>query len=105
MARSLGDLTDEELIAEFQHDNEAAFTELVQRFKDPLTNFAYRFLGDWDDCYDVVQETFIRVYRRRHSYKPIAKFSTWIYTIASNLAKSQLRRKKFNSLFRFGGRT
>ena len=101
MAKPLGEFTDEELIAEFQQGNEGAFTELVMRFKDPLTNFAYRFMGDWDECYDIVQETFIRVYRGRHSYKPIAKFSTWIYTIASNLAKNELRNRSRNPLVLF----
>jgi len=101
MAKALANQTDEELIAEFQGDNEAAFTLLVGRYKDQLTNFVFRFIGDWDECNDVVQETFVRVYRRRHAYKPVAKFSTWIYTIATNLAKTSLRRRKLRGLFSF----
>ncbi len=93
--------TDEELIVGFQKGNTAAFDQLVSRFKDPLTNYVFRFLGDWDECSDVVQETFVRVYQNRDSYKPIAKFSTWIYTIATNVAKSRLRRKGFMQLFSF----
>lgn len=104
MPKTLSELTDEELIAEFQEENEAAFTLLVGRFKDPLTNFVFRFIGDWDDCNDIVQETFIRVYRSKHSYKPVAKFSTWVYTIATNLAKTQLRRKKLRSVVTFWGK-
>lgn len=104
MSKTLSELTDEELIAEFQRDNEAAFTLLVGRFKDPLTNFVFRFIGDWDDCNDIVQEAFIRVYRSKHSYKPVAKFSTWVYTIATNLAKTQLRRKKLRNVVTFWGR-
>jgi len=103
-AKPLSELSDEELIAEFQQDNEAAFTELVGRYKDPLTNFTYRFLGDWDECCDAVQDTFVRVYRSRHSYKPIAKFSTWLYTIATNLSKSYLRKRKFRSALGLGTR-
>lgn len=95
-------LTDEELITAFQQDVGPAFSELVARYKDPLTNFVFRFVGDRDDCDDIVQETFVRVYKNKHSYKPIAKFSTWIYTIATNLAKTQLRRRKVRSLFSFG---
>jgi RNA polymerase sigma-70 factor (ECF subfamily) len=90
--------SDEELIAELQRDDDAAFDILVDRYKDPLKNFVYRFVGDPDEAHDIVQETLIRVYRSRNSYKPGAKFSTWIYTIATNLAKSHLRRRKLRTL-------
>ncbi len=93
IAEPLERRTDEALIAEFQRGNTAAFTLLVHRYKDPLTNFVYRFLGDWDECNDAVQDTFVRVFQNRDAYKPIAKFSTWIYTIATNVAKSRLRRR------------
>lgn len=85
--------TDEELMASFQEGSEDAFNEIVARFRDPLMNFVFRFLGNYDDSVDVVQETFVRVYRKRDMYRPIARFSTWIYTIASNLAKTELRRR------------
>ncbi len=93
--------TDEELIVGFQKGTAAAFDILVARYKDPLTNYVFRFLGDWDDCSDVVQETFVRVYQNRTSYRPIARFSTWIYTIATNVAKSRLRKKGFLQVFSF----
>ena len=86
--------TDEELIARFQNGEMEAFDSIVQRYKDPLINFVYHFLGDRIDAEDVVQETFLRVYRNKHLYRNIAKFSTWIYTIASNLAKTELRRRR-----------
>ena len=86
--------SDEELIAAFQQGNVAAFTLLVGRYKDRLMNFVFRYLGDYDDADDVVQETFVRVYRNKALYRPVAKFSTWIYTIATNLAKTQLRRRR-----------
>ena len=98
MSKLLQDQTDEELIGEFQRLNDAAFEILVVRYKDQLTNFAFRFVGDWDDCNDIVQETFVRVFRNRSSYKPLAKFSTWIYTIAANVAKTALRRRKLKRL-------
>lgn len=91
--------TDEELIGAFQRGDASAFDALVGRYKDQLTNFAFRFLGDFDEADDVVQETFIRVYRKGETYRPVARFSTWIYTIASNLAKTHLRRMKRGSLF------
>jgi RNA polymerase sigma-70 factor (ECF subfamily) len=101
MSIPLSRLSDEELIAEAQNDNEVAFNLLVGRYKDPLMNFVFRFVGDLDDCEDIVQETFIRVYRSRKSYRPVAKFSTWAYTIATNLAKSHLRRKKLRKIITF----
>ena len=92
-------VTDEELIRAFQQGDVDAFTALVGRFKNPLLNFVYRFLGDYDEADDVVQETFLRLYRNKQSYQPVAKFSTWLYTIATNLAKTQLRRRKRRALF------
>ena len=92
------DPSDESLMSLFQQGNAPAFALLVERYKDELTNFARRFLGDRDEAEDVVQETFVRVWRSRESYTPAARFSTWIYTIASNLAKTRLRRW---SLWRF----
>lgn len=98
--RNFYDLTDEELILEFQqNDTVRAFEILVSRYKNPLTNFVFRFLGDAESCADVVQETFIKVYKNKHSYKTIAKFSTWVYTIAGNLAKSELYRRKRKNQF------
>jgi RNA polymerase sigma-70 factor (ECF subfamily) len=91
-------LTDEELIAKFQNGDLYAFENIVQRYKDPLINFVYQFLNDRIDSEDVVQETFLRVYRNKHLYRNIAKFSTWIYTIASNLAKTELRRRRRRKL-------
>lgn len=97
---NLNDWTDEQLILEFQQNNTVrAFEILVQRFKNPLTNFVFRFLGDMEMCNDVVQETMIKVYRNKDSYKSIAKFSTWIYTIAGNLAKTELARRKRRNAF------
>lgn len=90
--------TDEELIEQFQHDNLYAFEEIVKRYKDQLVNFAYRFLGDVEDAEDIVQETFLRVYRKKKAYRNIAKFSTWIYTITGNLSKTELRRRKRRKL-------
>lgn len=93
--KELKEYSDEELILDFQiNDNIKAFNILVQRYKNPLTNYVFRFLGDYEACVDVVQETMIRVFRNKDSYKSIAKFSTWIYTIAGNLAKTELQRRK-----------
>lgn len=97
--KSVGALTDEDLILAFQQGDVAAFEEIVRRYRDPLFNFVVRLLGDAFFSEDVVQETFLRVYRNKHRYHQVAKFSTWIYTIASNLAKTELRRRKVRNFF------
>jgi len=88
-------MTDEELVKAFVEGSEDAFTLLVGKYKNPLVNYVYRILGDYDDALDIVQDTFLRLHGKAHTYRPVAKFSTWIYTIASNLAKSDLRRRKW----------
>ena len=86
--------TDEELIATFQNGNEQAYIELVRRYRNRLMTFVFRFLGDMDISEDIVQDTMVKVYTHKHYYKEIAKFSTWIYTIAGNFAKTELRKRK-----------
>ncbi|MDP8218568.1 MAG: sigma-70 family RNA polymerase sigma factor [Candidatus Theseobacter exili] len=71
-----------------------SFDVLVDRYKNRLMNFVFRFVKDYDVSEDIVQETFLRVFRKSRDYKAIANFSTWIFTIAGNLAKSELRRRK-----------
>jgi RNA polymerase sigma-70 factor, ECF subfamily len=99
MANPVGAPTDEDLILAFQNGDVSAFEEIVRRYRDPLFNFVVRLLGDAFFSEDIVQETFLRVYRNRHRYHQVAKFSTWIYTIASNLAKTELRRRKVRNFF------
>lgn len=91
---ALSPMSDEDLMSHFQAGTVEAFDILVNRYKDPLTNYIYRFLGDMKECEDLLQETFLRVYRNRHSYRRIARFSTWLYTIAGNLARSEYRKRK-----------
>ncbi len=91
---ALSPMSDEDLMSQFQAGTVEAFNILVGRYKDPLTNYIYRFLGDMKECEDLLQETFLRVYRNRHSYRRIARFSTWLYTIAGNLARSEYRKRK-----------
>jgi len=88
------DKTDEDLIEEFQDDNVSAYNQLVYRYKDRLLNYIYQFVHDRDLAEDLLQDTFLKLYTHKHSYKKIAKFSTWIYTIAGNFAKTELRKKK-----------
>ncbi|MFO7810194.1 MAG: sigma-70 family RNA polymerase sigma factor [Candidatus Delongbacteria bacterium] len=90
--------TDEELMFRFQKGDENAYNEIVERFKNKLLNYIYYFMKDREAAEDIVQDTFIRVYLNKDKYKEIAKVSTWIYTIAKNLAKTALSRaSKMNS--------
>ncbi|MEK7729237.1 MAG: sigma-70 family RNA polymerase sigma factor [candidate division KSB1 bacterium] len=87
-------VSDEDLIERFQQGDASAYDQIVRRYKDQLLNFVFRFLAISEEAEDVVQETFLRVYRNRFAYTRVAKFSTWIYTIAGNLARTELRRRK-----------
>ena len=86
--------TDEELIFRFQNGDEQSYIELVKRYKDRLINFVFRLVNDRDQAEDIIQDTMLKLYTHKHYYKNIAKFSTWIYTIAGNFAKTELRKKK-----------
>ena len=86
--------TDEELISRFQNGDEQAYIALVNRYKDKLINFVYRLVNDRDQAEDIIQDTMLKLYTHKHYYRNIAKFSTWIYTIAGNFAKTELRKKK-----------
>jgi len=86
--------TDEQLIAEFQKEKVEAFNEIVFRYKDKLINFLFRYTGSREEAEDLAQDTFLKLYKSKHLYKEIAKFSTWFYTIAINIAKTNLRKKK-----------
>ncbi len=99
--RQLGTLEDADLVARYLDGERFAFHELVRRYQDRLLNFIYRTIGDRDRAEDLVQETFVRVYRHMHRFDPTKKFSTWIYTIASNLAKNELRNRSRNPLVLF----
>ena len=87
-------IPDKDLLLDLVNGDMAAFEVIVDRYKNRLLNFVYRFVKDYDVAEDIVQETFLRVFRKRRDYKAIANFSTWIFTIAGNLAKSELRRRK-----------
>jgi RNA polymerase sigma-70 factor, ECF subfamily len=97
----LKQLDDSGVVAAFLAGERRAFTELVERYQNRLLNFVYRTTGDRERAEDLVQETFIRVYRHLHRFDQSKKFSTWVYTIASNLAKNELRNRSRNPLILF----
>ena len=94
-------LDDSELVTAFLDGEERAFGMLVERYQTRLLNFIYRTIGDRERGEDLVQEVFIRVYRHLHRFDRSKKFSTWVYTIASNLAKNELRNRSRNPLVFF----
>ena len=94
-------MDDAQVVNAFLGGEERAFQELVDRYQTRLLNFVYRVIGDREKAEDLVQEVYIRVYRHLHRFDRSKKFSTWIYTIASNLAKNELRNRSRNPLVLF----
>ena len=86
MARS-----DVQLMLEAKAGNDASFEHLLQRYRTPLVNFLYRMVRDSGTAEDLAQEVFLRVYRARHGYEASAKFTTWLFRIATNLALNRIR--------------
>ena len=88
------DISDEVLIKQFQNGDVRSFNQIVFRYKDRLIHFVNGFVHDIDKAEDLVQDTFMKLYTHKDSYREIAKFSTWLYTIAGNLARTELRKLK-----------
>ncbi len=97
----LADLTDEELVTAHLDGRPGAFKHLYDRYRDRLVHFIIRKTGDPDRAQDLVQEAFIRVTRHLHRFDTTKKFSTWVYTIASNLSKNELRNRSRSPLVLF----
>jgi RNA polymerase sigma-70 factor (ECF subfamily) len=87
-----------ELVAAHLAGDGRAFQELVRCYQSRLQSFVYRMIGDRERAEDLVQEAFVRVHRHLHRFDRTRKFSTWIYTIASNLAKNELRNRSRSPL-------
>jgi len=94
-------LDDSELVAAHLDGRHGAFDELYSRYRDRLVYFIARKTGDRDRAEDLVQEAFIRVTRHLHRFDQSKKFSTWIYTICSNLSKNELRNRSRSPLVLF----
>lgn len=89
-----GEPTDLELVGRAQADDIEAFELLFARYKQKIVNFVYHFLGERHSAEDVTQQTFIKVYRNLSAFRPTGKVSSWIYRIAANQAKDELRKLK-----------
>lgn len=85
---------DDSLAARIRDGDDAALTELMDRYKRPILNFVYRLLGNASEADDIAQEVFVRVYQNIRKFRPgKARFSTWLFQIARNAAIDQLRKR------------
>ncbi|MBN1114688.1 MAG: RNA polymerase sigma factor [Oligoflexia bacterium] len=85
---------DIELMLELKAGNRNAFDKLIKKFGKRMINYAWRFTGSREDAEDIAQEVFIRVYNAAPAYYPSAKFTTWLYRIASNVSVDWLRKNR-----------
>jgi len=93
------DLTeDTALVRRALAGDQEAFATIVEKYKDPVFNVAYRMLGNPTEAEDVAQETFVRAYTQLRTYQEGRRFSTWLLSIASHLSIDQLRRRRFLAL-------
>lgn len=86
-------LSDEDLMGRVAEGDERAFSELVRRYQGRVVNLVSRVLNDRECSDDLAQEVFVRVFVHRRNYRRGSKFSTWLFTIAANLAKNEIRRR------------
>lgn len=96
-------LSDHALIEATKSGDEAAFGEIMARYRGPITNYLYRFLNDYEEAVDLAQETFVRVYFAIERYHTEFAFSTYLYRIATNLAISEIRKRKRRKLLSLTG--
>lgn len=87
-------MDEQELVRLIQEGDEMAFAKIVGIYKDKIVNYLYQITGDYQKGVELAQETFMRVYFKAHKYKPFAPFSSWIYAIASNLAKTEMKKTR-----------
>lgn len=96
-------MTDEQLVARLKAGDAEAFDLLFRKYGPPLLNFINRIIGDRDRAEDLLQETFLRVFRHLARYRPQARFSTWVYRIATNLCYNELRARRRHRLVSIDG--
>ena len=96
-------VSDHALLEATRAGDAEAFAELVSRYRNQITSYIYRMLNDYDGAVDMAQETFVRVYQAADRYQRSYAFSTYIYRIATNLAISELRKRKRRRLVSLTG--
>jgi len=85
---------EEELVKKSLNGDIQAFEELVLKYQEKIFALAYRYMGNEEDAYDMSQEAFIKAYQSLHSFQGGSSFGTWLYQIASNICRDELRRQK-----------
>jgi len=90
--------TDVQLMLDVKAGDEASFELLLHRYRTPLVNFLYRMVRNREQAEDLAQEVFLRVYRAREDYVPSAKFTTWLFRIATNLALNSVRDTRYQKM-------
>ncbi len=86
-------VSDEDLMMKCRKGDIGAFELLVRRYQNPLINYIHRFIDDYHRSEDLSQETFLRVFKSASRYKPTASFKSWLYTIATNLCRNEIRNR------------
>jgi RNA polymerase sigma-70 factor (ECF subfamily) len=97
----MDNLSSEELMAKIAEGDNDSFEILVNRHQTSILNLIYRFIGDRTQAKDLAQEVFIRVWQAAKTYRPEAKFTTWIYRITANLCLNELKSSRRRKLFQF----
>jgi len=91
-------MDEQELMRQVQEGDEMALAQVIAAYKDRIVNYLYQFTGDYQKAVELSQETFIRVYFKANHYRPIAPLSSWIYAIATNLARTEMKKARRASL-------
>ena len=90
--------TDVQMMLDVKAGDEESFEILLQKYRSPLVNFLNRMVRDSATAEDLAQEVFLRVYRARKQYTPSAKFTTWLFRIATNVALNSVRDTRYQKL-------
>jgi RNA polymerase sigma-70 factor, ECF subfamily len=90
--------SDVQLMLDVKAGDDGSFNVLLRKYRTPLVNFLYRMVRDTATAEDLAQEVFLRVYRARKEYSPSAKFTTWLFRIATNLALNSIRDNRRRTL-------
>ena len=90
--------SDVELMLQVKAGDDESFNLLLQKYRTPLINFLFRMVREQATAEDLAQEVFLRVYRARKQYSPSAKFTTWMFRIATNLALNSVRDNRHRQM-------
>lgn len=86
-------VSDEDLLMQSGKGDMSAFELLVRRHQEPLINYIHRLINDYHRAEDLAQETFLRIFQNASRYQPTASFKSWMYTIATNLSRNEVRNR------------